>query len=63
MMMPKRVKYRGKQQRGRRKGKAWRGSTLSFGDYGLKALKVSYVTDLTDRSRPYRDDALRQARR
>ena len=44
MMSPKRVKYR-KQQRGRRKGKAWRGSTLAFGDYGLKALKVSYVTD------------------
>ena len=44
MMMPKRVKYR-KQQRGRRKGKAWRGATLAFGDYGLKALKVSYVTD------------------
>jgi large subunit ribosomal protein L16 len=44
MMMPKRVKYR-KQQRGRRKGKAWRGSTLAFGDYGLKAMEVSYVTD------------------
>jgi large subunit ribosomal protein L16 len=44
MMMPKKVKYR-KQQRGRRKGKAWRGSTLAFGDYGLKAMRVSYVTD------------------
>ena len=44
MMMPKRVKYR-KQQRGRRKGKAWRGSTLAFGDYGLKAMKVTYITD------------------
>jgi len=44
MMMPKRVKYR-KQQRGRRKGKAWRGATLAFGDYGLKAMRVSYVTD------------------
>jgi large subunit ribosomal protein L16 len=44
MMMPKRVKYR-KQQRGRRKGKAWRGSTLAFGDYGLKAMEVTYITD------------------
>ena len=44
MLMPKKVKYR-KQQRGRRKGKAWRGSTLAFGDYGLKALRVAWVTD------------------
>jgi large subunit ribosomal protein L16 len=44
MLMPKKVKYR-KQQRGRRKGKAWRGSTLSFGDFGLKAMRVSYITD------------------
>ena len=44
MMSPKRVKYR-KQQRGRRKGKAWRGSTLAFGDYGLKAMRVTYITD------------------
>ncbi len=44
MLMPKKVKYR-KQQRGRRKGLAWRGSTLSFGDYGLKAMQVCYITD------------------
>jgi large subunit ribosomal protein L16 len=44
MLMPKKVKYR-KQQRGRRKGMAWRGSTLSFGDFGLKALTVGWVTD------------------
>lgn len=44
MLMPKKVKYR-KQQRGRRKGLAWRGSTLAFGDFGLKAMRVSYVTD------------------
>ena len=37
MLMPKKVKYR-KQQRGRMRGKAWRGSTLEFGDYGLKTL-------------------------
>jgi large subunit ribosomal protein L16 len=44
MLMPKKVKYR-KQQRGRRKGLSWRGSTLSFGDYGLKALRNCYITD------------------
>ena len=44
MLMPKKVKYR-KQQRGRRKGLAWRGSTLAFGEFGLKAMRVSYVTD------------------
>ena len=38
MLMPKKVKYR-KQQRGRMAGKAWRGSDVSFGDYGLKALE------------------------
>ena len=36
MLMPKKVKYR-KQQRGRMRGKAWRGAELSFGDFGLKA--------------------------
>src|SRR5712675_2263215 len=44
MLMPKKVKYR-KQQRGRRAGKAWRGSTLSFGDFGLKVLEPGYITD------------------
>jgi large subunit ribosomal protein L16 len=44
MLMPKKVKYR-KQQRGRMKGKAWRGSDLSFGDYGLKVQECGYITD------------------
>lgn len=44
MMMPKKVKYR-KQQRGRMTGKAWRGSEISFGDYGLKALGCGWITD------------------
>jgi large subunit ribosomal protein L16 len=44
MLMPKKVKYR-KQQRGRMKGKAWRGSTIAFGDYGLKALECGWVSD------------------
>ena len=44
MLMPKKVKYR-KQQRGRRKGKAWRGGKLSFGEYGLKAMENAWITD------------------
>jgi large subunit ribosomal protein L16 len=44
MLMPKKVKYR-KQQRGRMAGKAWRGSSLAFGDYGLKALECGWITD------------------
>ena len=43
-MMPKKVKYR-KQQRGRMAGKAWRGSSLAFGDYGLKAMRCGWITD------------------
>jgi large subunit ribosomal protein L16 len=43
MLMPKKVKYR-KQQRGRMAGKAWRGSSLSFGDYGLKVLECGWIT-------------------
>ncbi len=44
MLMPKRVKYR-KAQRGRMKGVAVRGSTLAFGDYGLKATEPGWVTN------------------
>ena len=44
MLMPSKVKYR-KQQRGRRRGKAWRGSSLSFGDFGLKVLEAGWITD------------------
>jgi large subunit ribosomal protein L16 len=44
MLMPKRVKYR-KQQRGRRRGKAYRGSEISFGEYGLKALEPAWITN------------------
>jgi len=44
MLMPKKVKYR-KQQRGRITGKAWRGSTLAFGDFGLKAMHCGLITD------------------
>ena len=44
MLMPKKVKYR-KQQRGRRRGKAWRGGTIAFGRYGLKATEAGWMTD------------------
>jgi large subunit ribosomal protein L16 len=44
MLMPKKVKYR-KQQRGRMTGKAWRGSDISFGEFGLKAMTCGWVTD------------------
>ncbi|MCH7879498.1 MAG: 50S ribosomal protein L16, partial [candidate division Zixibacteria bacterium] len=44
MLMPKRVKFR-KTQRGRRKGKAYRGARVNFGDYGLKALESCWMTN------------------
>lgn len=43
MLQPKRRKYI-KDFRGRRRGMAQRGNTLSFGDYGLKAQEVAWVT-------------------
>lgn len=44
MLMPKRVKYR-KQQRGRMRGKAYRGSKISFGEFGLKAMQPAWITN------------------
>lgn len=43
MLMPKKVKYR-KNQRGRMRGKAYRGSSLTFGEYGLQALEPCWLT-------------------
>ena len=43
MLMPKRVKYR-RVQRGRLKGKAMRGNTVSNGSFGLMALEPSWIT-------------------
>lgn len=43
MLFPKRVKYR-KQMRGRMKGRASRGTEVTFGDYGLKALEPGWLT-------------------
>ncbi len=44
MLMPKKVKYR-KQQKGRNRGLALRGSDLAFGDFGLKALEAGHLTN------------------
>ena len=43
MLAPKRVRHR-KVQKGRRRGKAYRGCKLSFGAYGLKALECGWMT-------------------
>ena len=43
MLMPKRVKYR-RVQRGRLKGKASRGNTITYGEYGLVALEPAWIT-------------------
>src|ERR1700730_8146366 len=43
MLMPSKVKYR-KQQRGRMRGKAYRGGTLAFGDMGLQVLEPGWIT-------------------
>jgi len=43
MLEPKKVKFR-KQQKGRRRGTAYRGSSLAFGDYGLKAIGRGWMS-------------------
>lgn len=44
MLAPKRVKWR-KPQRGRMRGKAYRGSTISFGSFALKAMEPAWITN------------------
>ena len=44
MLMPKKTKFR-KQQRGRMKGKAYGGSSVDFGEFGLKALEPCWMTN------------------
>ncbi|MGM0470789.1 MAG: 50S ribosomal protein L16 [Bacillota bacterium] len=44
MLLPKRVKHR-KQHRGRLKGKATRGNTVNFGEYGLQALEPAWISN------------------
>lgn len=43
MLSPKKMKYR-KRQRGRMRGKAYRGSTLTFGEFGLQAVECGYIS-------------------
>mgnify|MGYP001623859025 FL=1 len=43
MLMPKRVKYR-RVHRGRMTGKAYRGNTLTYGDFGIQALEPAWIT-------------------
>ena len=42
MLMPNKILHR-KVQRGKMRGKAWRGSVLSFGDYGLKVMECGWI--------------------
>ena len=44
MLAPKRVKYR-KTQKGKMRGKAYRGSSVSFGELGLQALEAAWITN------------------
>ncbi|MBN8573365.1 MAG: 50S ribosomal protein L16 [Candidatus Kapaibacterium sp.] len=44
MLIPKRVKHR-KTQRGRRAGKSFRGASVDFGTFGLKALEPAWITN------------------
>ena len=44
MLQPKRTKYR-KQQKGRNRGLAHRGSTVAFGSFGLKTLEKGWITN------------------
>ena len=56
MLLPKRVKYR-RVHRGRLKGKALKGNTVTYGEFGLQATDHQQP----DRGRPYRHDPLHQA--
>ncbi|MFB3905167.1 MAG: 50S ribosomal protein L16 [Acidobacteriota bacterium] len=44
MLMPKKVKYR-RQQKGKMRGKATRGNSVDFGEFGLKAVECGWITD------------------
>lgn len=44
MLSPKKVKHK-KQQKGRMKGKAYRGNTITFGEYGIQAVSCGYITN------------------
>ena len=44
MLTPKKVKWR-KQQKGKMRGKAYRGNTITFGEYGLQAVTCGYISN------------------
>ena len=44
MLMPKKVKYR-KRHKGKMRGTAYRGGSVSFGEYGLQALACGWITN------------------
>ena len=44
MLSPKKVKWR-KQHKGRMKGKAYRGNTITFGDFAIQATACGYITN------------------
>ena len=60
MLLPKRVKYR-RVHRGRMTGKATRGNTIAYGEFGLQALEPRLDHQQSDRGGPYRHDPLHQA--
>ena len=43
MLSPKKTKHR-KQQKGKMRGIAWRGSNIDFGEYGIQALERGWIT-------------------
>ena len=61
MLMPKKVKYR-KRHKGRMRGTAYRGGTVSFGEYGLQALACGWITDRQIEAAPLVRGQCRQQR-
>ena len=57
MLLPKRVKYR-RVHRGRMKGKASRGNTVTYGDFGLMATEPSWITSNQIEARLLREAAV-----
>ena len=62
MLLPKRVKYR-RVHRGRMTGKATRGNTIAYGEFGLQALEPAWITSNQIEAARNRHDPLHQARR
>ena len=52
MLMPKRVKHR-KQQRGKMRGRAYRGNKVTYGDFGIMAMEPTWITSNQIEANPY----------